>query len=590
MNILTDILSLFKRKQFIESARDEDVLVLGINEAPEIEGIASPVPYKNVKLIKVKDFINFSHCEHINVPIGSPYAGIFRDKTTDPITGECYINLRRLKSLSLNLTITENGDYIDFDCTAEANTGSNLGAGAQVFKSKVGVDFQFRTLLSSDGTISVTQNADDIDLVVVPSKLPHGKWSIANADGIKTYYDYLTDAMTAAVSGETIMLETDVTETIDITVTLKDGVDVDLGGHQYKVIPVSGIINLFEDNNVQTRNNFYNGEIIRNHATVEGTKTAGLCFYIDNGDSEIDFNKSVKVINENGHGIRNEGKMFQAHALGSLSGIVLDYQYELYDSIGKCTDAASTVGNGIMQDVLGTGTKNVVIDGCKGYGTTGPGIEILGQGIASYLYGNSVADYGISMTGMYAQNIEGYGVNYGVYAQSCELTGITGVNVGASGSYGLYIGNCFSSSNLTGIGNGVGIHVEITIPSVFGGAPVIYQGLNGKVTNGVGGKITMNNTDDYIILQDCNFNSLHQDINAHALEIVAPDDTNLDIMRGSFSVKGHNAFCLYAAIPTIVKYGNCAFNHETPADPPISANITQGIINTQDNQGNIFIS
>jgi len=163
MNILTDILSLFKRKQFIESARDEDVLVLGINEAPEIEGIASPVPYKNVKLIKVKDFINFSHCEHVNVPIGSPYAGIFRDKTTDPITGECYINLRRLKSLSLNLTITENGDFIDIDSLAEANTASNVGTGKEVFKQKVGEDLQFRTLIGG-ANITLTENLNDITI------------------------------------------------------------------------------------------------------------------------------------------------------------------------------------------------------------------------------------------------------------------------------------------------------------------------------------------------------------------------------------------------------------------------------------------
>jgi len=169
MNILTDILSLFKRKQFIESARDEDVLILGINEAPEIEGIASPVPYKNVKLIKVKDFINFSHCEHINVPIGSPYAGIFRDKTTDPITGECYINLRRLKSLSLNLIINESldGDFIEFNCIAELNTASNVGGGSEVFLQKVGEDLEFRTLTSLDGSVTITQGADTIDLSVI---------------------------------------------------------------------------------------------------------------------------------------------------------------------------------------------------------------------------------------------------------------------------------------------------------------------------------------------------------------------------------------------------------------------------------------
>lgn len=166
MNILTDILSLFKRKKFVDTANDDDVLVLGISEQPEIEGIASPVPYKDVKLIKVVDLIQSQDCEHVNVPTAGIEAGVFRDETTDPITGQCYVNLRRLKSLSLNLTIVENGDYIDFDNLAEANTMSNVGTGAEVYKEKIGEEFILRTIISSDGSILITQETDEIDIKV----------------------------------------------------------------------------------------------------------------------------------------------------------------------------------------------------------------------------------------------------------------------------------------------------------------------------------------------------------------------------------------------------------------------------------------
>lgn len=115
MNILTDILSLFKRNQFTSDAKDHDVIVLGIHEAPQITGVASPVPYKNVKLIKIKDFVDLSKCEHQNIPALESEAGVFAGETIDPETDECFINLRRLKSLSLDLTIEENGDYIEFD-------------------------------------------------------------------------------------------------------------------------------------------------------------------------------------------------------------------------------------------------------------------------------------------------------------------------------------------------------------------------------------------------------------------------------------------------------------------------------------------
>ncbi len=51
MNILTDILGLAKRKKFLETAKPTDVLVIGISEEPDMTGVASPVPYKDVKLI-----------------------------------------------------------------------------------------------------------------------------------------------------------------------------------------------------------------------------------------------------------------------------------------------------------------------------------------------------------------------------------------------------------------------------------------------------------------------------------------------------------------------------------------------------------
>lgn len=46
---------------------------------------------------------------------------------------------------------------------ASSDTASNLGGGAQVFKSKVGADFQFRSLVQGSN-ITITQNANDITI------------------------------------------------------------------------------------------------------------------------------------------------------------------------------------------------------------------------------------------------------------------------------------------------------------------------------------------------------------------------------------------------------------------------------------------
>lgn len=166
MNILTDILSLFKRKKVTSVVNPNDVVIVGKNEQPDMEGISSPVPYKKVELVRVRDLIQSQDLTFENVPDQDPVinAGCFRDKTTDPVTGEGIINFRRFKALSLNLSITENGDFIDFDCTAEANTASNVGSGARVFKQKVGEDLEFRSITSSDDSLIIVENADEIDI------------------------------------------------------------------------------------------------------------------------------------------------------------------------------------------------------------------------------------------------------------------------------------------------------------------------------------------------------------------------------------------------------------------------------------------
>jgi len=64
-----------------------------------------------------------------------------------------------------NITLTQNANDVTFDCPApgEINTASNLGAGGQVFKSKVASDLQFRSIVAG-ANITVTQNANDLTI------------------------------------------------------------------------------------------------------------------------------------------------------------------------------------------------------------------------------------------------------------------------------------------------------------------------------------------------------------------------------------------------------------------------------------------
>ncbi|MFB6174101.1 MAG: hypothetical protein ABEI39_05600 [Halobacteriales archaeon] len=77
-----------------------------------------------------------------------------------------------------NLSVTDDADgtvTVDASTSGEANTASNVGTGAELFKQKSGSDLEFRTLLT-EGALSTTQNADTVSL--------GGPWADGDADGL----------------------------------------------------------------------------------------------------------------------------------------------------------------------------------------------------------------------------------------------------------------------------------------------------------------------------------------------------------------------------------------------------------------------
>jgi hypothetical protein len=168
MNILTDVLSLIRRGIFAKTAQLDDVLILGINEEPDMTGIASPIPYKNIKVIKIRDFkVAAEHCAHANSP-AAPSTGtsqVYQKTVTDEITEECTVYFRSLKSLSSNLTlaISVDDDYTEITTTGEPNTAANVGTGEGVWKDKVGETLNFKSLTSSNSTLTITSTVDEVN-------------------------------------------------------------------------------------------------------------------------------------------------------------------------------------------------------------------------------------------------------------------------------------------------------------------------------------------------------------------------------------------------------------------------------------------
>lgn len=168
MNILTDILSLIKQDKFAPSAADNDVIAIGVHEEPDMLGIASPIPYKSVKVIKLKDLqIPAQICTYVNVPtnvVGNT-AGVYKETVTTTNPQTCTVKLRKLKSLSVNTTITENGDYIDITTTGEPNAAVNLSTstGLGLFASKNGETLQFKSIKATSTGGVFTANTELVD-------------------------------------------------------------------------------------------------------------------------------------------------------------------------------------------------------------------------------------------------------------------------------------------------------------------------------------------------------------------------------------------------------------------------------------------
>ena len=192
MNILTDILSLIRRGVFVKQANPDDVFVLGVNEQPDMTGVASPIPYKSVKLIKVNDLkIAPAFCANENTleDLEAGFIGVFKEQVIDPVTNVCTNYFKSLHSLSPNLNVSESidGNFIELSTTGEPNLAANLGTGFGFYANKTGETLNFRTLKGTG--VVITELGSEITLAhaskVVLTAPDGGLWQVTiNNSGV----------------------------------------------------------------------------------------------------------------------------------------------------------------------------------------------------------------------------------------------------------------------------------------------------------------------------------------------------------------------------------------------------------------------
>ena len=593
MNILTDILSLFKRKKFRNHVKPDDVLVIGISEEPEIEGIASPVPYKDVKLVKYKDFLASAECENINVPRLDSNAGVFKDTTTDPLTGDCFDNFRRLKSLSLNLTINENGDFIEFDNLAESNTASNVGGGAECFKQKVGEDLEFRTFTSVDGSVTITEDTDTIDLSSPVST--SGIWSRVDAAGTHTYYPLYSDALAASSIGETITLHTDYELSGGTSIQLANGININLNGFTltYSNTNTSdAITDALSASPVEMT--IYNGIVIRKDQTVTGTSADTLVLkVISQGKIRCE---GVRFINEDGWGaFVNNGNLIGAKVKGSVGGIALGFTYAIRDCFGQgVTDSGiKTTG----------GPKVASVINCQASSSSSNAMDLLGTLVIDSLgiCTNDASNAGVYLTACNSQNITGssYG-GCGVVVDGGNIVGCDGTTLSNTAPVftypmsGVVLLNVSSAQSVQGFTEGDTASRGLTAINTGLGIVSNYLHCSGSCenTNNIGGLIIANeddNTNDNnMAFNNCSFlgDSIACELNVNP--VVAT--SNITMLNSSFVAKQDAGVCI-KSIGTSgnLDYANCSFKTgNNSLGTPLDA-VVQTITNTPDTQGNMYV-
>jgi hypothetical protein len=216
------------------------------------------------------------------------------------------------------------------------------------------------------------------DLVVGGSS---GVFGISNSSGVYTYYATLTIAMAAAISGQTIQMFTNVTETGAVQINLKNGVNINFNGNTY-TLNNAGTSNCFSDNNSSVSCKLINGKVIRSGGTNSESNSCSL--YIDNSSSILEC-IGMKFESTFGHACVNEGTVYGGEYFGNTgfyvrNGIAYNITATSNSNLGlrvvssRCVNCIgiSSASHGIT---INTGT----LENCYGVSTGGGGYGLNSQ-------------------------------------------------------------------------------------------------------------------------------------------------------------------------------------------------------------------
>jgi hypothetical protein len=502
--------------------------------------------------------------------------GVIFDPNTPATEDVLYVS-----SIDASTWIYNGTSYVTYTVSTSASTpfylsGTTIDAGGNKTAAIHHVGPLRATTFQGNGASIVGLNATNLAIGTVPTarmgsgtadsstflrgdgswqapSSPYGIFGIANSSGQYTYYATLTLAIAGAVSGDTIEQFGNVTETTNVSITWKNGVNFNGNGYTYTNSYASGDCDIIKTTTGTNTFTLSNWRLIRS-GRANGTATD----YVINIGGTQAFIRFNNVYAESTYG--NSVKLLCSNAGSTYFG--------------------SLYGKGYLTGIL---VQDATSGNLQGESTTnGKGIHLVGgNSLGYYLQGESVSGEGIYNQG---------------YIRFC-----TGESTSGSGIYGSGSNNCGISTSGAGLTEGTQYNSTGISTSGTGGASL--QGSNNVLISSSSygwynffGNYLMSNSyiessSSYPIynravqLRNSFVYSKWNNASGHAIYTWNDDGTTI-LVNNTIKVTHASAYCLRGLTATNVKLGSNVWEGATT---PYGNNITVLNSSAPDSLGNILV-
>lgn len=390
-----------------------------------------------------------------------------------------------------------------------------------------------------------------------------GICGIANSSGVYTYYTTLNLAITAATSGQTIELFTDITETGSVSITTKVGVKINGNGYTY-TLSVNDATHAIVDGSTFTE--LSNIKVVR---TGRAGNSTGVVFFTNTSINAV--LKCQNVVFENTYGVGVNlyrgtiyGLTVNSYGTCITTGYEYGYIYDCNLTSGNSIGYDNSYNAGEVQNCIVTANLTAImaqggtVYNSIGRSTSGTGIQ------ANTRVVNST---GTSSSGIGISSPNGYncvGISTSGIGLSGTFTNSTGISTSGYGGTNGTKTNCtlISSSNYASFQENLNNSFLQSTTNV----PLWLS--TGKIVN------------------TCTALCLWDNVGGHAINTTSAS-TGVDIRSCNLTVTNASAYCINGASGSTYKYANSSYKGSTT--PVNTTNVAQGITNTSDSQGNILI-